>query len=87
MSFFITKERFTEPMINQEIMFMNNIERLNNMIDVCYEKCLVGKPAGTLTKRDNLCIDRCSLKFFQMTTMIEDISKKKMEERLQQQQQ
>jgi hypothetical protein len=84
MSYFITKERYSEAMINQEMIFSNNIGRLNNMLDACYEKCLKDKLASSLTKGDNLCIDRCSIKFFKMTVMIEDISKKKIEERKQQ---
>jgi hypothetical protein len=83
MSFFTTKERFSESLINQEVLFTSNVNRLNNMLDVCYEKCM-RVSNESLTRGEALCIDRCSQKFFKLAEMIEEISKKKMLERQQQ---
>jgi Tim10/DDP family zinc finger len=65
-------------LLEQEMVFSNNSTRLNNMLTLCQDKCFTTET--TLTKSQNLCIDRCLKKFFKVAEEFEVLSKDKVEQ-------
>ena len=79
MSYFITKERFSQAMFNHDVQTTGVITRFNSMLETCRLRCL-NEEKGELTKGENLCIDRCTIKFFKVANYIDELLAKKVQQ-------
>ena len=77
MSFFTTKERFSPAMFNHDIQTTGVIQRFNSMLTICNKNCL-NNTKPELTRGENLCIDRCTIKFFKVAGYIDELLANKM---------
>jgi hypothetical protein len=79
MSFFAIKERYSDALLNHETQISEVIARFESMLELCKPRCLdMSKPE--LTRGENLCIDRCSKKFFKVVEYIHELHTERMEQ-------
>lgn len=58
--------------------FKEYAQQLNNVSDVCWEKCITKKSQTDLTIGEISCEDRCVLKYLATTTAVADTFQKQM---------